>query len=46
VIVRWKPGVTPKVLTSDNMVLDLARKGELTVTSTSAIVNAAVIPKL
>jgi hypothetical protein len=45
VIVRWKPGVTPKVLTSDNMILDLAKKAELTATKTSMIVNAAVIPK-
>ena len=45
VIVRWKPGVTPQVLTSDNMILDLAKKGELTTTKTSAVVNAAVIAK-
>ena len=45
VIVRWKPGVTPQVLTSDNMILDLARKGQLTATKTAVIVNAAVIPK-
>jgi hypothetical protein len=45
VIVRWKPGVTPTVLTSDNMILDLAKKGQLTVTKTSLIVNAPVIPK-
>jgi hypothetical protein len=45
VIVRWKPGVTPTVLTSDNMILDLAKKGELTTTKTSAVVNAAVIAK-
>jgi hypothetical protein len=45
VIVRWKPGVTPRVLTSDNMIMDLVKKGELTATKTSLIVNAAVIPK-
>jgi hypothetical protein len=45
VIVRWKPGATPTVLTSDNMILDLAKKGELTATKTSLVVNAAVIPK-
>ena len=45
VIVRWKPGVTPQVLTSDNMILDLARKGQLTATKTAVIVNATVIPK-
>jgi hypothetical protein len=40
VIVRWKPGVTPQVLTSDNMILDLAKKGQLTATKTAVIVNA------
>ena len=45
VIVRWKPGVTPAVLTSDNMILDLAKKGELTATKTALVVNAAVIPQ-
>jgi hypothetical protein len=45
VIVQWKPGVTPQVLTSDNMILDLAKKGQLTVTKTAVIVNATVVPK-
>ena len=45
VIVRWKPGVTPQRLTSDNMILDLAKKGQLTATKTTMIVNATVIPK-
>jgi hypothetical protein len=45
VIVRWKAGVTPQVLTSDNMILDLAKKGELTATKTAVIVNATVMPK-
>lgn len=45
VIVRWKPGVTPTVLTSDNMILNLAKKGELTTTKTSMVVNSAVISK-
>ena len=45
VIVRWKPGVTPQVLTSDNMILDLAKKGQLTATKTAVIVNATVMPK-
>jgi len=45
VIVRWKPGVTPQLLTSDNMVLDLAKKGQLTATKTAVIVNATVVPK-
>jgi hypothetical protein len=45
VIVRWRPGASPKVLTSDNMILALAKKGELTVTKTSMVVNATVISK-
>ncbi len=45
VIVQWKPGVTPQVLTSDNMILNLAKKGQLTATKTAVIVNATVIPK-
>jgi len=45
VIVRWKPGVTPQVLTSDNMILGLAKKGQLTATKTATVVNAAVISK-
>ena len=45
VIVRWKPGVTPQVLTSDNMILDLAKKGQLIATKTTMIVNATVVPK-
>jgi hypothetical protein len=45
VIVTWKPGVTPKLLTSDNMINNLAKKGKLTVTDTSMIVNAAVVSK-
>jgi hypothetical protein len=45
VIVRWQPGVTPKVLTSDNMILNLAKKGELTATRTRMVVNAPVITK-
>jgi hypothetical protein len=43
VIVRWKPGVTPVMLTSDNMVNSLARKGKLTTTTTPDLVNATVI---
>jgi len=45
VIVKWKPGVSPAVLTSDNMILALAKKGELTATKTSMIVNATVVSK-
>jgi len=43
VIVRWKPGVSATVLTSDNMILALAKKGQLTATNTAMIVDAAVI---
>jgi len=39
----WKPGMSPRVLTSDNMILDLAKKGELTATTTAFIVNATVV---
>jgi hypothetical protein len=45
VVVRWKPGVTPTVLTSDDMINALARKGKLTVTHTSMLVNAPVVSK-
>jgi hypothetical protein len=45
VFVRWKPGVSPKVLTSDNMILALAKKGELTATKTALVVNATVVSK-
>lgn len=33
------------MLTSDNMILALAKKGQLTITKTSLVVNAPVIPK-
>ena len=45
VIVRWRPGVTPRVLTSDNMILALAKKGQLTITRTAMVINAPVITK-
>jgi hypothetical protein len=45
VIVRWKPGVSPTVLTSDNMILALAKKGQLTATNTAMFVDATVISK-
>ena len=45
VIVRWKPGVSPEMLTSDDMINDLAKKGKLTVTDTSMLVNAPVVSK-
>jgi hypothetical protein len=43
VIVKWKPGVSPQLLTSDNMINSLAKKGKLTATETPAIVNATVV---
>jgi hypothetical protein len=43
VIVKWRPSMSPKVLTSDNMILALAKKGELTTTTTGLIVNATVV---
>lgn len=43
VVVTWKPGSTPVLLTSDNQINHLAAKGQLTETTTSQIVNAAVI---
>jgi hypothetical protein len=42
VLVTWKAGVTPKLLTSDNMILSLAKAGDLTTTTTSLLVNAPV----
>jgi len=41
--VTWKPGVTPVLLTSDNMIDSLAKQGELTETTTSQVVNATVV---
>ncbi len=41
--VTWKPGVTPVLLTSDNMIDSLAKDGQLTETTTSQIVNATVV---
>jgi hypothetical protein len=45
VIVRWKPGVSPTLLTSDDMISSLAEKGRLTITDTSMLVNAPVVSK-
>ncbi len=44
-IVHWKQGFSPKVLTSDNMILALVKKGELTIKATWMMVNAAVVSK-
>lgn len=43
VFVTWKSGMTPKVLTSDNMILNLAKKHDLTVKYSNQLVNATVI---
>jgi hypothetical protein len=45
VIVRWKPGVSPTLLTSDDMINSLAKKGRLTITDTSMLVNAPVVSR-
>jgi hypothetical protein len=45
VIVRWKPGASSKLLTSDDMINSLAKQGKLTITDTSMIVNATVVSK-
>jgi hypothetical protein len=45
VIVRWKTGVSPRLLTSDDMINSLAKKGRLTITDTSMLVNAPVVSK-
>jgi hypothetical protein len=41
-IVTWKPGVTPALLTSDNMINSLAKKGKLTVTDVHVVINAPI----
>jgi hypothetical protein len=43
VLVRWKPGAAVQVLTSDNMILSLAKKGELTARKTAMVVNPSVV---
>jgi hypothetical protein len=45
IVVHWKAGVAPRVLTSDNMIITLAKKGDLTVIKTSMLVNATVTSK-
>jgi hypothetical protein len=41
--VAWKPRVTPTVLTSDDDINAAAKKGEVTETTTSEVVNATVV---
>lgn len=43
VIVRWKAGVHPVLLTSDNQILALARKGKLTMRQNRVILNCPII---
>jgi hypothetical protein len=38
-VVKWKAGVKPTLLTSDNAILALQKKGKLTVTDTHIILN-------
>jgi hypothetical protein len=42
VFVTWKAGVTPVVLTSDNMINSLAKKGKLTIKATTIVLNAPI----
>jgi len=43
VIVQWKAGAKAVVLTSDNQILALAKKGKLTTHTTSIVFNAPII---
>jgi len=43
VFVTWKSGMTPKVLTSDNMIFDLVKKHELSIKYSNYLVNATVV---
>jgi hypothetical protein len=43
VVVSWKPGVTPTILQSDDDINAAAKKGEVTETTTSDVVNATVV---
>ena len=41
--VKWKAGVTPVVLTSDDQINSLKGKGELTVTPTPVVLNCPIV---
>jgi hypothetical protein len=41
-LVRWKTGVTPVVLKSDNQALSLSAKGKLTIRSTMVVINSPI----
>ena len=42
-IVKWKAGVRPTLLTSDNAILALQKKGKLTVTDAHVVLNCPMI---
>jgi hypothetical protein len=42
-IVKWKAGVKPTLLTSDNAILALQKKGKLTVTDSHIVLNCPMI---
>jgi hypothetical protein len=42
-IVKWKPGVKPVLLTSDNEILAMRSKGKLTVWKTRIVINSPII---
>jgi hypothetical protein len=42
-IVTWKAGVKPVLLTSDNQILALAKKGKLTNQKTNVVLNAPIL---
>jgi len=42
VVVRWKSGVKPKLLTSDNQILTLAKRHKLTMHATHIILNCPI----
>ena len=41
-IVKWKPGVTPVLLTKDDQINNLAKQGKLTVTDVHVVINAPI----
>jgi hypothetical protein len=43
VTVKWKPGVTPVLLTKDDQINELAGKGQLTVDPTPVVLNCPIV---
>jgi hypothetical protein len=41
--VTWKSGASPVILTSDNQILALAKKGKLTVKKTNVVLNCPIV---